>query len=111
MAMDQLFTNALTALMLGLVLSLMVERSLATVFNWRFYREHLSGRGLKVPIALLVSYLVCRAYPVDLLGLIFTRSVSSIGIVVSAGLLAGGSKKLAETIGDLKKRVEEIEKK
>jgi len=42
---------------------------------------------------------------VDLVALLFNGETSVLGQVLTAGLLSGGSKKVAETFGDIKTAV------
>jgi len=51
---------------------------------------------------LSVSYLIATEVPVDLVAMLFNGDASVLGQVLTAGLLSGGSKKVAETFGDIK---------
>ena len=97
--------NVASVFALLITLSVIVERGLATVFGWKYYQKLLGGRGLKVPIALGVSFLVANQVPVDLVAILFNGESSILGQVLTAGLLSGGSKKVAETFGDIKAAV------
>jgi|TARA_Y100000296_G_scaffold85735_1_gene122697 hypothetical protein len=88
-----------------ITLSVIVERGLATLFGWKYYVNLLGGRGLKVPIAFGVSFLIANQVPVDLVAMLFNGDTSVLGQVLTAGLLSGGSKKVAETFGDIKAAV------
>ena len=69
------------------------------------FKEFLGGKGLKVPIAAGVSFLIANQVPVDLVAMLFNGETSVLGQVLTAGLLSGGSKKVAETFGDIKAAV------
>ena len=97
--------NVASVFALLITLSVIVERGLATVFGWKYYQKLLGGRCLKVPIALGVSFLVANQVPVDLVAILFNGESSILGQVLTAGLLSGGSKKVAETFGDIKAAV------
>ena len=97
--------NVASVFALLITLSVIIERGLATVFGWKYYQKLLGGRGLKVPIALGVSFLVANQVPVDLVAILFNGESSILGQVLTAGLLSGGSKKVAETFGDIKTAV------
>ena len=97
--------NVASVFALLITLSVIIERGLATVFGWKYYEKLLGGRGLKVPIAIGVSFLVANQVPVDLVAILFNGESSILGQVLTAGLLSGGSKKVAETIGDIKAAV------
>ena len=91
-----------------IALSVIIERGLATVFGWKYYEKLLSGKGLKVPITLAVSFVIAQQVPVDLIALLFNGEASLLGQILTAGLLSGGSKRIAETFGDLKRAAEEL---
>ena len=97
--------NVASVFALLVTLSVIIERGLATVFGWKYYEKLLGGRGLKVPIAIGVSFLVANQVPVDLVAILFNGESSILGQVLTAGLLSGGSKKVAETFGDIKTAV------
>ena len=97
--------NVASVFALLIALSVIIERGLATVFGWKYYTKLLGGKGLKVPIAFGVSFLIANQVPVDLVALLFNGDTSVLGQVLTAGLLSGGSKKVAETFGDIKTAV------
>ena len=94
--------NVASVFALLITLSVIVERGLATVFGWKYYEKLLGGKGLKVPIAFGVSFLIANQVPVDLVAMLFDGDTTVLGQVLTAGLLGGGSKKVAETFGDIK---------
>lgn len=108
MEFGPIFENVASVFALLIALSVIIERGLATVFGWKYYQKFLGGRGLKVPVALAVSFLIAQQVPVDLVALLFNGESSLLGQVLTAGLLSGGSKRIAETFGDLKKAAEEL---
>ena len=95
--------NVASVFALLITLSVIVERGLATIFGWKLYQKLLGGKGLKVPIALGISFLIANQVPVDLVAMLFDGDTTVLGQVLTAGLLSGGSKKVAETFGDIKK--------
>ena len=95
--------NVASVFALLIALSVIIERGLATVFGWKLYQKLLGGKGLKVPIVLGVSFLIANQVPVDLVAMLFDGDTTVLGQVLTAGLLSGGSKKVAETFGDIKK--------
>ena len=97
--------NVASVFALLIALTVIVERGLATVFGWKYYTKLLVGKGLKVPLAFGVSFLIANQVPVDLVALLFNGETSVLGQVLTAGLLSGGSKKVAETFGDIKTAV------
>jgi hypothetical protein len=108
MEFGPIFENVASVFALLIALSVIIERGLATIFGWKYYEKLLGGRGLKVPITVAVSFLIAQQVPVDLVALLFDGEASLLGQVLTAGLLAGGSKRIAETFGDLKKAAAEL---
>jgi hypothetical protein len=85
------------ALMLLVVLAMLLERALAVVFEYHWFRR-LSDRvpGLKAPFALLVSWQVCGHVGYDILACLFAPSGSAaeptpLGVLVTSAVVAGGS--------------------
>ena len=107
MEFGPIFENVASVFALLIALSVIIERGLATVFGWKYYEKLLSGKGLKVPITLAVSFVIAQQVPVDLIALLFNGEASLLGQILTAGLLSGGSKRIAETFGDLKRAAEE----
>ena len=105
MEFGPILENVASVFALLITLSVIIERGLATVFGWKYYTKLLGGRGLKVPIAVVVSFIIANQVPVDLIALLFNGEASILGQVLTAGLLSGGSKKVAETFGDIKAAV------
>ena len=95
--------NVASVFALLIALSVIIERGLATIFGWKLYQKLLGGMGFKVPIALGISFLIANQVPVDLVAMLFDGDTTVLGQVLTAGLLSGGSKKVAETFGDIKK--------
>ena len=76
-----------------ILLSLIVERGLSVVFGHRLFVNNLAERGLKEPIALLVSWGVVYHIEFDAIAIAFSQEQNSmIGYLVTAGVIAGGSK-------------------
>ena len=105
MEFGPIFENVASVFALLITLSVIIERGLATLFGWKYYTKLLGGRGLKVPIAVVVSFIIANQVPVDLVAMLFNGEASVLGQVLTAGLLSGGSKKVAETFGDIKAAV------
>jgi hypothetical protein len=75
------------------VLSLLVERFLAPFFEWRVILSKIQSKGIKEPIAFLVSLAVAYAYKFDAMAILFKEEKTSwLGFVLTAGIIAGGSK-------------------
>ena len=105
MEFGPILENVASVFALLITLSVIVERGLATVFGWKYYEKLLGGKGLMVAFAFGVAFLIANQVPVDLVALLFNGETSVLGQVLTAGLLSGGSKKVAETFGDIKTAV------
>jgi len=76
------------------VLSMLMERALAMIFDYRYYKAHLNGYGLSAPIAFAASWAVCHYYQFDVPTFLFSTKgtrPSGIGIFITAAMVAGGS--------------------
>ena len=85
------------SLLLLVVLAMLLERALAVVFEYHWFRR-LSETvpGLKAPLALLASWAVCGHTGFDILVSLFAPPVgpaapTALGIVVTSAVVAGGS--------------------
>ena len=75
------------------LLSLIVERALAPVFEWRPVLDNIKGKDLKEPIAIAVSVAAVWYVKFDALAVIFSQESNSwIGYGVTGLVVAGGSK-------------------
>ncbi len=83
----------LEALGAVILLSLIIERGLSVVFGHKLFVNKLKGHGWKEPIALLVSWAVIYYIEFDVIAVAFSQEENSmIGYLVTAGVIAGGSK-------------------
>ena len=74
------------------IIAIFVERALSVLFGWRVYLDRAGGKGLKEPIAFLASALVVWIYDFDAMAVLLKQDSSSwIGLLVTAGIVAGGS--------------------
>ncbi len=88
-------------LFIFLVLSIVFETAMTTIFNWKFFTDELEGRGLKVPLTIIFAVLVFWSYNLDIIHDLFdvlSRDTSAKsneptfwGRFISALLIAGGS--------------------
>ena len=75
------------------VLSFFVERALAIIFESRWFLKKLDQFPIKEFIAFGVSLLVCITWHFDSLSMVLlTDHTSLLGEIVTAGVVAGGSK-------------------
>lgn len=101
----ELATKAGRALLKYLVLAIVLESAMTTLFQWRRYQKVAYRRGWKTPITVAVAYLILTAYPeldafTDVLKAVGVENVGKgyhydlggfITRVLTAFLLAGGS--------------------
>lgn len=75
------------------VLSFFIERALSLLFEHRLFVKTLAQKGLKEPIAFLVSLAVVRYWNFDALSVIFHSDTATWwGYAITAAIVAGGSK-------------------
>lgn len=75
------------------VLSLLVERALAPLFEHRAFIRRFDKRGFKEPLAFLVALAVCLYWEFDAISMVILRpKVSLAGEILTAAIVAGGSK-------------------
>jgi hypothetical protein len=85
-----------------IVLSFFVERALALVFEHRLFSRKLARRGLKEPLALLVSFVVCRYWDFDAISVLFVKEHTQFwGHLITAAIVAGGSKASTKLFRDV----------
>jgi len=89
---DTMTFRVLFALFELVILSILLERGLYFVFDYRHLREKLQNKGVKAPITLGVSWLICWNHDFD----IIARSIdpgaeTQVGIFITATIVAGGS--------------------
>jgi hypothetical protein len=75
------------------VLSFILERALAPVFENRLFLNRCDQKGVKEFLAVGLSFLVCWQWSIDALSMIvLTDKVTLVGELITAGVIAGGSK-------------------
>lgn len=75
------------------VLSFILERALALLFEHRVFVDKLASQGLKEPIAFMLALLVCWKWQFDAISMtVLSDKTSFIGEAITAGIIAGGGK-------------------
>ncbi len=75
------------------VLAFFVERALSLVFEHRLFVTKLNDKGLKEPIAFLVSLVVVSYWKFDAMGILMQADKATWwGYLITAAIVAGGSK-------------------
>jgi hypothetical protein len=86
------------------VLAFLIERALSLLFEHRLFVNAFADRGLKEPIALLVSVAIVRYWEFDALSILFQGDRTSFaGYLITAAIIAGGSKGSMKLFQDLLK--------
>lgn len=86
------------------VLAFFVERALSIVFEHRVFVAKFNEKGVKEPIAFIVSLLVVKYWGFDALGIIMHADKTTIwGYVITAAIIAGGSKASIKLFHDVLK--------
>lgn len=84
------------------VLSFLLERALSVVFEHRYYIRTADERGLKEFIAFGLALFVCWHWEFDAVGIILLHDHTTfVGELVTAGVIAGGSKGSVKLFRDL----------
>jgi len=84
------------------VLSFFLERALALIFEHRLYIARFGDRGLKEPIAFLAALFVCWNWDFDAVStVILAERTQLTGQLITAGIIAGGSKASVKLFQDL----------
>lgn len=90
------------ALMTLIVLSFLVERALAVLFEHRIFVQRLEQKGIKEILALFVSYAVVQGVEFDIFAIVFhLEHPSKWGYVMTAAIIAGGSKASVKLFQDI----------
>ena len=102
------YVKPVTALLHYLALSIILEMALTVVFNWRWFLKYAESKGLKTLIAILFAAIIVSHYELDIMNDILNAmgmcndahackydaskpTATSIGMAVTAFVLAGGS--------------------
>ena len=89
--------KAAYTLLLVLVLALLLETGLSTLFNWRIFLRYFEEKGLKVPIAVITAFLFVNQFDIDSIAEVLgafagkTYNHGTLGKILTAFIIAGGS--------------------
>jgi hypothetical protein len=84
------------------IMAFIVERALAVLFESRFFIKRFKGRSLKELIAFGAAVLACWYWDFDAVSMIFLKeNVTLLGMVVTGGVVAGGSKGAVKLFRDV----------
>jgi hypothetical protein len=86
------------------LMAFIVERALAVLFESRFFIKRWKEKSLKELIAFAVAVLVCWYWKFDAVSMIFLKeNVTMLGMVITGGVVAGGSKGSMKLFHDVMK--------
>jgi hypothetical protein len=84
------------------VLAFIVERALALLFEWRPFVGARFSPYVKEPIALLVSLAICSYWKLDALSVLLRgEQPRALGMLMTAAVIAGGSKAAVKLFRDV----------
>ena len=84
------------------VVSFLVERALALLFETRFFIKHAQGKSLKELLAFIAGVVICWYWDFDAFSMIFLKEqVTVVGVVITGAIVAGGSKASIKLFRDL----------
>lgn len=91
-ALDEAFLRITAELARLVVLAFLIERGLALIFDHRWYRAYLDGRGFKAIIAFVVALGICLYYDFDVVAaLLEPTAITNAGLTITALIVGGGS--------------------
>jgi hypothetical protein len=86
------------------ILAFLVERALAVLFESRFFINRFKEKSLKELIAFVVAVIACWYWDFDAVSMIFLKEkVTLLGMVITGGVVAGGSKGAIRLFRDIMK--------
>ena len=86
------------------VLAFFLERALALIFEHKYYVTKLKDTGLKEPIAFVAALVVCWTWDFDALSMVLLREkITFFGQIITAAVIAGGSKASLKLFKDVMK--------
>lgn len=94
-----------------IVLAFFIERGLSLLFEHRLYVAYAKERGLKEPIAFVLSLAVVSYWQFDGVGILLRADTTSLwGYLITAAIIAGGSKASIKLFHDVFKAMSSAEK-
>ena len=103
MTFESLAINLLVTGFYGLVLCAVVEGACDYIFSWSLFERKFDGKGYKWWVAMGVSLATVHIGQYDAIHMVQGLDATQGGMILSFGLIAGGSKKLAERFGSIRK--------
>ena len=96
------WNSAFEALVAITILAFFVERALSLLFEWRHFAARFGSTGVKEPIAFAVALVVTWQWDFDALSMVVVQQQATfLGEVITAAVIAGGSKASIKLFQDL----------
>jgi hypothetical protein len=84
------------------VLAILLERAMSLVFEHRWFVKYLNDKGIKEIIMFAISFIVCLIWQFDIISIILVSDKTTfIGVIISALIIAGGSKGSVKLFRDI----------
>lgn len=96
------YESILVALVTLFIVSVILERGLSVLFQWRWWKKYCDGKGIKTVIAFALSWTICQKYGFDVFAMMFAKNASVGGYLVTAMFVSGGSKLVLSVINQIK---------
>jgi hypothetical protein len=81
------------AIMFLTMMALILERSLALIFEQKHISKMLSGKGIKEILAFCLCFFVCKEWSIDVISMMLKMEPGkTLGFIITAAAIAGGSK-------------------
>lgn len=110
-APDNSLSEGLDLLVKFFMLAVVIEVAFSTIFQWKIYLKFLHDRGWKTPIIVVTAFIFCKTANLNIVGELVTvlfgsthEINSTIGLFLTALLLAGGSSGMNTLFSKLKIR-------
>jgi len=98
------WTRVSEVLVAIVIVSFILERGLALLFETRWFISRYKDRSLKEPIAFIVAAFVCIFWEFDAVSAILLKEKMTVpGELITAGIVAGGSKASIKLFRDVLK--------
>ena len=98
------WTRVTEVLVAIVIVSFVLERGLALLFETRWFIKRYKDRSLKEPIAFVVAAFVCIFWEFDAVSAILLKEKMTVpGELITAGIVAGGSKASIKLFRDVLK--------
>jgi hypothetical protein len=95
---DGVYSGAIKAIFVLFVLAIVIESTLAVVFNWRPFVETFNARAVRPLIAVAVAFAVVKIFNLDITTKLINATTteppqdpSTTGLILTALVIAGGS--------------------